>query len=75
VALTGVVEESTVAAMDRGGGGVCWGADRVAAHRSRPTEGGGRGDRQWPSGAGLTGAVLLTVMVGQQHERVRACGG
>jgi hypothetical protein len=66
-ARTGVVEESIGAAMDRGGGGVGRGADRVAARRLRPTEGGGRGGRRWPSGIGLARAVLLSVAVGQRQ--------
>jgi hypothetical protein len=36
-----VVEDSAGAAVERGSGGVGWGADRVAAHRPRPDEGGG----------------------------------
>jgi hypothetical protein len=35
-----VVEDSAGAVVDRGSGGVGWGADRVAAHRPRPAEGG-----------------------------------
>jgi hypothetical protein len=44
--VNGMVEESAGAAVDRGGGGVGWGADRVAVHRLRPAEGGGRGGRR-----------------------------
>jgi hypothetical protein len=39
------------------GGGVGRRANRVAARKPRPAEGGGRGGRQWPSGAGLAGVV------------------
>jgi hypothetical protein len=62
-AVTEVVEESAGAAVDQGGGEVGRGTDRVAAHRPRPAEGGGRcrgwGGRRWPPGVGLAGAVLL----------------
>jgi hypothetical protein len=73
--VTGVVEESTGSAVDRGGGGVGRVADRVAAHRPRPVEGGGRDGHQWPQGAGLAGAVLLTAAAGQRQERAWARGG
>jgi hypothetical protein len=45
-AVNGMVEESAGAAVDRGGGGVGWGADWVAVHRLRPAEGGGQGSRR-----------------------------
>jgi hypothetical protein len=68
VAVTGVVEESFGAAVGRGGGGVGQGTDRVAAHRPRPTDGGGwcggQGSRRGPLGVGLVGAVLLMAAVG-----------
>jgi hypothetical protein len=40
--VTEVVEESPGAAVDRGGGGVGRGVDRIATCRPRPAEGGGR---------------------------------
>jgi hypothetical protein len=51
----------TGAAVDRGGGGVGRGADRIAVCRPRLAKGGGRcsgrGGRRWSSGTGLAGAV------------------
>jgi hypothetical protein len=74
-----VVEESAGAAVDRGGGVVGRGTDRVAARRPRPAEGGGRcggrGGRRWPPGASLAGKMLHTVVVGQRQEQVQARGG
>jgi hypothetical protein len=73
--MTRVVKELARVAVDRGGGGVSWGIDRVATCRPRSAEGGGRGGRRWPPGAGLAEVVLLAAEAGQRQERARARGG
>jgi hypothetical protein len=60
--LSGVGDEdacdgSVMEGPDRGGGGIGRRANQVAARKPRPAEGGGRGGRRWPSGAGLAGVV------------------
>jgi hypothetical protein len=58
-ARTRVVEESTGAVVDQGGGGVGRGAEWVAVCRPRPAKGGGQGQgsHQWPPGVSLAEAM------------------
>jgi hypothetical protein len=62
-AVTGVVEESAGAAVDRGCGGVGRSADHVPVRWPRTAEGGGQcggwGGCRWSLGVDLARAVLL----------------